>query len=144
MEDTKIFIDGSRVESVLASIVKNTMEAIVEKGTIKIWSIQKESTTEISVTDSGGGGIPQKVLPKIFAPLVTTKAKGMGMSLAICKRIAEAHGGKITVETKMGIGTTVTIVLPSNLSKNEYAHTSDFYVDLNQKVPLPSTRENKP
>ena len=79
IEDTTIVLDASRVESVLASIIKNAMEAIVEKGTIKIESIQKDSTIAISVTDSGVG-IPQKVLPKIFAPLVTTKAKGMGIS----------------------------------------------------------------
>jgi signal transduction histidine kinase len=59
-----------------------------------------------------GEGIPREVLPTLFTPLVTTKAKGMGMSLAICKRIVEAHGGRITVESIVGRGTAVVVSLP--------------------------------
>jgi signal transduction histidine kinase len=51
-------------------------------------------------------------MPKLFTPLTTTKAQGMGFGLAICKRIVEAHGGKITVESVMGKGATFTITLP--------------------------------
>jgi signal transduction histidine kinase len=49
---------------------------------------------------------------KIFAPLNTTKAKGMGLSLAICKRIVDAHNGKISVESTPNKGTTVVVTLP--------------------------------
>jgi len=52
------------------------------------------------------------VLPKLFSPLFTTKAKGMGFGLAICKRIVEAHGGTISVKTMKGQGTTFTVTLP--------------------------------
>jgi signal transduction histidine kinase len=52
------------------------------------------------------------VLPKLFLPLFTTKAQGMGFGLAICKRIVDAHGGKITVNTVKGKGTTFTITFP--------------------------------
>jgi len=51
-------------------------------------------------------------LPKLFAPLFTTKAQGMGFGLAICKRIIEAHKGTITLKTTNGEGTTFTITLP--------------------------------
>jgi signal transduction histidine kinase len=51
-------------------------------------------------------------MPKIFSPLITTKAKGMGMGLAICKRVVDAHGGKIAVESIVGKGTTLIITLP--------------------------------
>ena len=85
-------------------------------------------------TDSGIG-IPEKILPKLFAPLVTTKAKGMGMSLAICKRIVEAHGGKIAVESSVGKGTTFTINLPIKLSKSEFPQVQMFTeVELNQST----------
>ncbi len=57
-------------------------------------------------------GIPDEILPKLFAPLFTTKAQGMGFGLAICKRIIEAHEGTITVKTKNGEGTTFTVTLP--------------------------------
>jgi nitrogen-specific signal transduction histidine kinase len=47
-------------------------------------------------------------------PLFTTKAKGMGLGLPICRRISEAHGGKICVESKRGKGTTMTVIIPVN------------------------------
>ena len=89
------------MEKVFASIIKNAIDATPEKGIIQIQSTLKGVNIEISFTDSGVG-IPEKILPKLFAPLVTTKAKGMGMSLAICKRIVEAHGGKIGAENSAG------------------------------------------
>ena len=66
---------------------------------------------EISFADTGTG-ISDEVMPKLFSPLFTTKAQGMGFGLAICKRIIEAHGGKITVKTAKGKGTTFTVTLP--------------------------------
>ena len=65
----------------------------------------------LSIIDSGEG-IPEEVQARIFTPLVTTKAKGMGMSLAIFKRIVEAHDGKITIQSEKGTGTKVKIALP--------------------------------
>ncbi|MCJ7719978.1 MAG: ATP-binding protein, partial [Candidatus Hadarchaeum sp.] len=59
-----------------------------------------------------GVGIPKNVIEKLFTPFFTTKAKGVGLGLAICKRIVEAHGGSISVESKKGKDTCVTIILP--------------------------------
>ncbi|MCX8154025.1 MAG: ATP-binding protein, partial [Candidatus Bathyarchaeota archaeon] len=59
-----------------------------------------------------GIGIPKDVKAKLFSPLVTTKAQGMGFGLAICKRIIDAHQGTITIESQAGKGTTITIKLP--------------------------------
>ena len=70
--------------------------------------------------------IPEGVLLKLFAPLVTTKAKGMGMVLPICKRIVELHDGKIAVDSIVGKGTTFTINLPIKLSKSEFAQIQMF------------------
>jgi PAS domain S-box-containing protein len=124
-DDVKMFLDAQRMEKVFASIINNAIDASPEKGIIQIQSILKGLNIEISFTDSGIG-IPESILPKIFAPLVTTKAKGMGMSLAICKRIVEAHGGKIAVESAVGKGTTFTINLPIKLSKSEFTQVQMF------------------
>jgi signal transduction histidine kinase len=56
-------------------------------------------------------------LRDLWKPLITTKPKGLGLGLAICKRIAEAHGGSITVESKIGEGTTFTLTLPISHSQ---------------------------
>jgi signal transduction histidine kinase len=57
-------------------------------------------------------GIPENILARVFSPLTTTKAKGMGMGLAICKRIKDVHGGKIAIESVVGEGTRVILRLP--------------------------------
>lgn len=51
-------------------------------------------------------------MSKLWKPLFTTKAKGMGLSLAICKRIVEAHGGEIRAETELGKGSVFTVTFP--------------------------------
>jgi signal transduction histidine kinase len=66
---------------------------------------------EFSFKDTGLG-MSDQTKSKLFMPLFTTKAQGMGFGLAICKRIVEAHGGKITVESALGKGTTFTVSLP--------------------------------
>jgi signal transduction histidine kinase len=120
-----MFLDAPRLEKVFAIIIKNAVDAQPEKGIIKIQNILKEQDVEMAFTDSGRG-IPENILPKLFSPLVTTKAKGMGMGLAICKRIVEAHGGKIAVESAVDKGTTITINLPIKLSRSEFPQVPMF------------------
>jgi len=59
-----------------------------------------------------GQGIPQTIMGNLWKPLQTTKARGLGLGLPICKRIVDAHGGNISVESKAGEGTSITIRLP--------------------------------
>jgi signal transduction histidine kinase len=66
---------------------------------------------EISVADSGEGIAPEN-MKKLFQPLFTTKAKGIGLGLVVCKNLVEANGGRIEVESAVGQGTTFTVMLP--------------------------------
>jgi signal transduction histidine kinase len=68
----------------------------------------------ISVSDSGVG-IPEAVKPHVFQPLFTTKSKGQGFGLAVCKRFVEALKGKISFESEEGKGTTFTVKIPLQL-----------------------------
>ena len=112
LDEPEFLADAGKIENVFARIIENAVEAMPEKGTLEIRSIPKGSNVEITFADSGVG-ISTDILAKIFSPLTTTKAKGMGLGLAICKRIVDAHGGKIAVESTVGKGTTFTITLPT-------------------------------
>jgi signal transduction histidine kinase len=76
-----------------------------------------EGNLELSLVDTGSG-INDEVLGKLFSPLCTTKAQGMGLGLAICKRLVEAHGGVISCETAKGKGTSFTLTLPIEPKNN--------------------------
>jgi signal transduction histidine kinase len=80
-------------------------------GKLEISSHQKGENVDFTFADTGTG-MTEQTKAKIFMPLFTTKAQGMGFGLAICKRIVEAHGGKISAESILGKGTTFTITLP--------------------------------
>jgi signal transduction histidine kinase len=70
-----------------------------------------QSLISISITDTGCG-ISEENIEKIFEPLFTTKAKGIGLGLAVSRNLVEANGGSIEVESEMGKGSTFTVRLP--------------------------------
>ena len=110
-ETPKINVDSDRITRVFINLIRNGIEAITKKGTITINCKNAKDSIEISFTDTGTG-ISCDMLPKIFSPIATNKAQGVGFSLAICKRIIDAHSGTITIETVEGEGTTFTVTLP--------------------------------
>ena len=112
-DSIQILADVPMVESAFESVIQNAIDSMPENGSLNILSDVKESNVEISFIDSGNG-VPETIQPKLFSPLVTTKAKGMGMSLAICKRIVDAHGGKISFEAVKDQGSKFTFSFPLN------------------------------
>jgi two-component system NtrC family sensor kinase len=107
--------DPSQVEQVLLAIIVNAADAMPRGGNLWVESrlMKKEDLVALIVRDDGAG-IPPEILPKIFEPFVTTKDlnHGTGLGLAVSRGIVERHGGKISVESELGKGTTVTITLP--------------------------------
>jgi signal transduction histidine kinase len=111
-EDTpKITVDIDKMKRVCVNIIKNAFDAMPEGGKLTVKSRKARGNVEFSFTDTGAG-VPKETLERLFTPLFTTKARGMGFGLAICKRIVEAHGGKISVESTVGKGTTFTLTIP--------------------------------
>jgi signal transduction histidine kinase len=72
---------------------------------------QESGWVAVSITDTGVG-IPEANIEKIFEPLFTSKAKGIGLGMAISKTFVEGHGGSIEVQSEIGKGTTFTVRLP--------------------------------
>jgi PAS domain S-box-containing protein len=113
-KEPKIELDGDRMARVLVNLIMNAVDAMPEGGTVRIASRKSNGDLEISVTDTGVG-MTGEVVEKLWNVLFTTKAKGIGLGLPIAKRIVEAHGGSIGVETKLGKGSTFTVTLPIRL-----------------------------
>jgi len=107
----KMMVDVEKLERALVNIIKNAVDAMPKGGTLRIESRESNGNIEFLFSDTGAG-MKKETLANLWTPLFTTKAKGMGFGLAICKRIIDAHGGSISVKSKLGKGTTFTVTLP--------------------------------
>jgi two-component system sensor histidine kinase GlrK len=111
--------DALRIEQVLDNLLSNALKFSSEGGIVKVLMRpdQRAGVLEVSVTD-GGPGIQAEDLPYIFERFYQgrTKAKhgtpGSGLGLALAKKVVEAHGGRIWIESEVKKGTTVRFVLP--------------------------------
>ncbi|MDO8568528.1 MAG: ATP-binding protein [Dehalococcoidales bacterium] len=108
---SEIKIDTDQIRQVLINLITNAVQAMPQGGKLTIAARQKDSFMEVEVADTGGG-IPQEVMGHLFEPLYTTKAKGIGLGLAVCRSIVERHDGHIEVQSQPGTGTSFTVSLP--------------------------------
>ncbi|MBM4277530.1 MAG: GAF domain-containing protein [Deltaproteobacteria bacterium] len=107
----EVEIDADQIRQVLVNIATNAIQAMSERGKLTIDARRVDKFLEVTISDTGDG-ISEDVIGKIFDPLFTTRAKGIGLGLAVCKSIIERHGGAIEVESKVGEGATFTVRLP--------------------------------
>lgn len=106
-----VLVDAAQMQIVFRNLITNAIQAMPTGGQLTI-GVQTEGETLCATVSDTGHGIPPEALDKIFQPLYTTRAKGIGLGLALCKLIVEAHGGTITVTSQVGKGTTFTLTLP--------------------------------
>jgi len=107
----KINVDVEKTKRAFVNIIKNAVESMPKGGTLTITSRKLDGNLEIVFSDTGVG-MSKETLEKLWTPLFTTKAKGMGFGLPICKRFIEAHGGSISVKSILGKGTTTAVTFP--------------------------------
>jgi signal transduction histidine kinase len=101
----------NKMERVFFNIIKNAIEAMPRGGRLVVTSKESDGNLEIAFADTGKG-MSRDIIEKLWTPLHTTSAKGIGLGLPICKRIIDAHGGSIDVKSTLGKGTTFTVKLP--------------------------------
>ncbi|MCM8781244.1 MAG: ATP-binding protein [Candidatus Omnitrophica bacterium] len=107
----------NELEQVFTNIILNARDAIKKakkSGDIHIGLSKNKDWIDIKIKDEGVG-IPKEIMPRIFDPFFTTKevGKGLGLGLSICQAIIDKHSGRISIESELNKGTTVTVQLPS-------------------------------
>ncbi|WXG39409.1 MAG: MEDS domain-containing protein [Candidatus Freyarchaeum deiterrae] len=112
-----MMVDPTAIRRVLSNLITNAFQAMPGGGQLTIRASKSEDSVIMSVEDTGVG-ISEENLSKIFQPLFTTKSKGQGFGLSVCRRLVEAHGGSITVESEVGKGSTFTVKIPLRKKMN--------------------------
>jgi signal transduction histidine kinase len=109
---TPIWINGDEtaLEQLFLNLLLNAVQETESGGRVSA-KVDVGDDAIVSIADTGRG-IPQDALDRVFEPFYSTKADGAGLGLAIAWRTAAAHGGRITIESAVGRGTTVDVALP--------------------------------
>ena len=109
-----VFIDKVQIQQVVFNLIRNSVEALPESD-LRELSISTargdDGLAQVAVSDTGPG-LAQKVIDQLFQPFVTTKEKGMGLGLSICRSIVEAHGGRLWATPNPVKGVTFQFTLP--------------------------------
>ncbi|MBI5641742.1 MAG: HAMP domain-containing protein [Nitrospirae bacterium] len=104
-------LDPEFIKTCLYNVILNAFQAMPEGGKLFIRTKQMETKFCIIIEDTGVG-MPEELEGRIFDPFFTTKHKGLGLGLALTKRIIEEHRGKVDFRSEEGRGSTITINLP--------------------------------
>jgi PAS domain S-box-containing protein len=110
----RVIVDPVRLESTLYNLIDNACKFSPEGSEVRVFARQEKKNVVIGVSDHGPGIPPeeQEGLFEPFSRLGGAQTKGTGLGLVVCKRLVEAHGGRIWVESKPGEGTTFLFTIP--------------------------------
>jgi PAS domain S-box-containing protein len=134
----RLQVDKDKMRRVFINIIRNAFDAMPKGGTLTIESEDLGDSVAFNFSDTGVG-MSSQTLAKVWSPLFTTKAKGMGFGLPICKRLVEAHSGRISVESRVGEGTTFTVTIPVEPKVDQVEN--NVWVNLPESLSLTTHRE---
>jgi len=106
-----VMIDPELMKRVFSNLVMNAIQAMPNGGSLSIEITHSNRNVSVSIQDTGVG-ISEENQAKLFDPLSTTKTKSQGLGLSVCKRLVEAHGATISVQSKLGAGSKFTVTIP--------------------------------
>jgi signal transduction histidine kinase len=109
-------LDPEQMSIVLRNLLRNASDAMPQGGTLTITGRATDNTLWLDVTDTGSGIAPEDIA-RVMEPLFTTKARGIGLGLAMARSITEKNNGDLSVISELGRGTTFTIELPVAVSR---------------------------
>jgi signal transduction histidine kinase len=114
-------IDDSSMRGALMNLILNAIEAMPDGGRLSVTSDRIEDMLHLEIVDTGRG-ISEEELKNIFEPFYTTKKQGLGLGMPYAKKIIEQHGGAISIDSRLGEGTKISITLPAE--QKEVGHAS--------------------
>jgi putative PEP-CTERM system histidine kinase len=109
----RIAVDRDQISKVVTNLVLNASEATGAAGEIRVATSQANGWVILEVRDSGCGMTPEFVQKSLFRPFQSTKKNGLGIGMFQSKMIVEVHGGRISVSSEPGAGTTFQVYLPT-------------------------------
>jgi signal transduction histidine kinase len=115
-----LMADPGQIEQVFINMISNAAQAMTGGGRLEI-ATREEKGFIVTEFKDNGCGIPEENVKRIFEPLFTTKVRGIGLGLAVSKRLIEAHRGTIEVISQVGRGTTFSVKLPASVDGNSEA-----------------------
>jgi len=107
-----LFVDPRQIGQVLVNLITNAYEAMPEGGRLTIKAEAEKDQVYLSIADTGCG-ISKENMKRLFKPLFTTKAQGIGAGLAVSKNLVEVNEGSIEVQSEESKGSTFTVILPT-------------------------------
>ncbi len=105
-------LDAGQIKQVLINLLTNALDAVEDGGAVQVETGASGGGVQVSVRDNGKG-MNVEVMKNIFNPFFTTKTRGAGIGLAVCKKIANEHGGDILFESEEGKGSKFELLLPA-------------------------------
>jgi two-component system sensor kinase FixL len=115
-EDRAVMADGVQIQQVLVNLIRNGVDAMTTGGSMRreliiSTSLREDDFLAIDVSDTGPG-IDPDIVDTLFSPFTTTKSDGLGFGLSICRRIVEAHGGRLCADKSLSGGAVFRFTLP--------------------------------
>jgi len=110
-EGLELTADRDRLRRVLLNLIRNAGQASSPGATVEVEVLAQADKRMVRVTDQGAG-IAKEKLEEVFRPFFTTREKGTGLGLPLARKVIEAHGGELHIESEVGKGTQLTLVIP--------------------------------
>ncbi|MGQ0384757.1 MAG: sensor histidine kinase [Gammaproteobacteria bacterium] len=111
------WFDATQVEQVLINLIKNAIESGSPEDEVTVAAAPRHGGVAIEVADRGGG-LTEEVLRDALLPFYSTKPKGTGLGLTLCREIVDAHGGRLSIANREGGGAIVTVWLPEDRAES--------------------------
>jgi two-component system sensor histidine kinase PilS (NtrC family) len=110
-EPQVVDVDRDQIRQALLNLITNGYDSMPGGGVLTVSTTSVPGSAQITVTDTGMG-MDEETRDSIFTPFFTKKARGIGLGLAVTKRVVEAHGGTIAVRSMPAAGSSFTLTLP--------------------------------